>query len=888
MMMKRALSDGFGRGALTGTPAGTPTGSPTGTPAGTLSAGGGVEARVPQAQRRESWSQPPAEGMRPPPGYVVHRSPQTGRVRKPEEATHGSSKGSNGYALQCVAIARHRAAAAAAAVAAQGPPAPRRLEPTVHAAPGGYPATDAGCRPHFLGMHQGPPSAVHPDASRSLISHESTASIGPGLADSQTAALKQEWPLPGGYGTISPSPAGACDGDQMHGRGSEPAPAPGACRYPFGDPATARAGRLDRHRKRAPHSAPHSAPQAFPVDMDIDAVARTSPTSLAAYIGAGARTAPSCVSLQAGVYGQHLRARAGGPSPPGGQCHAELAGRAADRSSLDDERHYSWEAAVGAAARRGRCAAFKQEPLSNGYPDACPLTPPPPYGAHRGPAGACARAGGGDPEAGAPGAEAAAPLEPDEVEFRCRWMDCAASQHERREELVRHIERAHVDQRKGSDDFTCFWTGCPRRYRPFNARYKLLIHMRVHSGEKPNKCTFEGCSKAFSRLENLKIHLRSHTGERPYLCQQHGCHKAFSNSSDRAKHQRTHFDTKPYACQIPGCSKRYTDPSSLRKHVKAHSAKEHHTHKKLRSVLGDEQEPLGECLSAQGLHLGMATSSERYDGRGVAPGDSHHLNQGMFVSNMSSAVTVTGVHSGTQPPAAVQQQQQHHHMQQQQHPQVSALHPRDERRDRFAPPTPSPHHISPGRVPAAPPQMHRRTPHQGLQPQQQQHQHQPLQHHQHHQQQHHHQPQQQPHHLPPLGSPDFTGISAAGHTHKGYANTTPPCHPPSTSSPVTSHLHGYGGNIYSMSSTHGLAESFQRVSPCSLSYDELPPGGLAGEFDVFQRTLSAHAGYDLSSGMAGVFAESVRSGGMEEMSSFLHITAMDRCPSQMSSIYTEG
>lgn len=95
--------------------------------------------------------------------------------------------------------------------------------------------------------------------------------------------------------------------------------------------------------------------------------------------------------------------------------------------------------------------------------------------------------------------------------------------------------------------------------------------MRVHSGEKPNRCTFPGCNKAFSRLENLKIHMRSHTGEKPYLCQHLGCPKAFSNSSDRAKHQRTHQDTKPYACQVPGCPKRYTDPSSLRKHFKQHA-----------------------------------------------------------------------------------------------------------------------------------------------------------------------------------------------------------------------------------------------------------------------------------------------------------------------------
>ncbi|KAJ8406214.1 hypothetical protein AAFF_G00304450 [Aldrovandia affinis] len=213
----------------------------------------------------------------------------------------------------------------------------------------------------------------------------------------------------------------------------------------------------------------------------------------------------------------------------------------------------------------------------------------------------------------------------------CRWIDCNAS-YEQQEELVRHIEKVHIDQRKG-EDFTCFWAGCVRRYKPFNARYKLLIHMRVHSGEKPNKCMFEGCNKAFSRLENLKIHLRSHTGEKPYLCQHPGCQKAFSNSSDRAKHQRTHLDTKPYACQIPGCTKRYTDPSSLRKHVKAHSAKEQQVHKKVQSCPHLEPDVLSECLAMQHLH-GSAPSQHLHNGKVArSPGLGHDIFTGMYTGS---------------------------------------------------------------------------------------------------------------------------------------------------------------------------------------------------------------------------------------------------------------
>ncbi|XP_026569511.1 zinc finger protein GLI1 [Pseudonaja textilis] len=165
-------------------------------------------------------------------------------------------------------------------------------------------------------------------------------------------------------------------------------------------------------------------------------------------------------------------------------------------------------------------------------------------------------------------------------ETNCHWEGCT-KEFDTQEQLVHHINNEHIHGEK--KEFVCHWHDCSREQRPFKAQYMLVVHMRRHTGEKPHKCTFEGCNKAYSRLENLKTHLRSHTGEKPYVCEHEGCNKAFSNASDRAKHQnRTHSNEKPYVCKIPGCTKRYTDPSSLRKHVKTVHGPDAHVTKKHR------------------------------------------------------------------------------------------------------------------------------------------------------------------------------------------------------------------------------------------------------------------------------------------------------------------
>nr|BAE94126.1 zinc finger protein Nv-ZicB [Nematostella vectensis] len=160
----------------------------------------------------------------------------------------------------------------------------------------------------------------------------------------------------------------------------------------------------------------------------------------------------------------------------------------------------------------------------------------------------------------------------------CRWelaphsSDVCGAGFYRIEELVFHITESHLVTGVTSA-FVCNWRECPRNGLPFKAKYKLINHIRVHTGEKPFTCSQPGCGKSFARAENLKIHIRTHTGERPFACEYKGCDKRFANSSDRRKHIHVHTLEKPYCCRFVGCDKSYTHPSSLRKHMKVHSAR---------------------------------------------------------------------------------------------------------------------------------------------------------------------------------------------------------------------------------------------------------------------------------------------------------------------------
>lgn len=124
--------------------------------------------------------------------------------------------------------------------------------------------------------------------------------------------------------------------------------------------------------------------------------------------------------------------------------------------------------------------------------------------------------------------------------------------------------------------------------------WKFQVHKRLHSGDKPYKCedcgrTFrqwgdlkyhstslhselrqfqcEFCGKDFARKYSLVVHQRIHTGEKNYCCD--FCTKTFRASSYLQNHRRIHTGEKPHPCTI--CAKPFRVRSDMKRHMQTHS-----------------------------------------------------------------------------------------------------------------------------------------------------------------------------------------------------------------------------------------------------------------------------------------------------------------------------
>ncbi|KAM3922075.1 uncharacterized protein RB166_011382 isoform 2-T2 [Leptodactylus fuscus] len=117
--------------------------------------------------------------------------------------------------------------------------------------------------------------------------------------------------------------------------------------------------------------------------------------------------------------------------------------------------------------------------------------------------------------------------------------------------------KLHVNVHLGIKPHKC--SDCEMAY---GTAADLLRHTRsVHSLEKPFKCCY--CDYASAEVSRMKIHIRSHTGERPFTCTQ--CSFASTDAFKLKRHIRTHTGEKPYSCNI--CQAKFTQRNSMKMHI---------------------------------------------------------------------------------------------------------------------------------------------------------------------------------------------------------------------------------------------------------------------------------------------------------------------------------